>query len=222
MKRLTQEKTIEKIGARFPLADFFGFDIVPYTSVVQFEADERILREGTAPEYLYYLIDGSAKLSLSHENGRVSLINFLRAPAFIGEMELVGAQCRANEVTAMTVCTCYAIHTAGCREALLQDAKFLRCLCRTLGRKACGNTYNYAQNQSYPLAVRLANFILVTARDGCYREKHTESSEFLGVTYRHFLYVLADFVKEGLLKKTEGGYLITDPAGLRRVARRGK
>lgn len=34
-----------------------------------------------------------------------------------------------------------------------------------------------------------------------YREKHTEVSEFLGVTYRHLLYVLADFVKRGYLKK---------------------
>jgi len=38
-----------------------------------------------------YLLSGRAKLFLSHENGRISLINFLNAPCFIGEMELLGA-----------------------------------------------------------------------------------------------------------------------------------
>ena len=51
-----------------------------------------------------------------------------------------------------------------------------------------------------------------------YREKHTEVSEFLGVTYRHLLYVLADFVKRGFLKKTEQGYYIQDLKTLRKIA----
>lgn len=51
-----------------------------------------------------------------------------------------------------------------------------------------------------------------------YREKHTEAADFLGVTYRHLLYVLADFVKCGYLKKTEQGYLIQDLTALRNIA----
>lgn len=81
-----------------------------------------------------------------------------------------------------------------------------------------GNTYNYSRNQSYPLDVRLANFILLTSQNGYYREKHTESSEFLGVTYRHLLYVLADFVKRGILTKTNSGYYISNLAALQKLA----
>ena len=51
-----------------------------------------------------------------------------------------------------------------------------------------------------------------------YREKHTEVSEYLGVTYRHLLYVLADFVKKGFLKKTPQGYEITDMNALQKLA----
>ena len=43
-----------------------------------------------------------------------------------------------------------------------------------------------------------------------YREQHTEAAEYLGVTYRHLLYVLAEFVKEGILEKTKTGYRIID------------
>ena len=202
----------------FPLSDYFSFNIRPYTSIVKFDSAENILFEGEKPDSLYYLIDGRAKLFLSHENGRISLINFLNAPCFVGEMELIGAQKTANGVTAITPCTCYEIPINKCRDKILNDTKFLRYLCLFLSQKAIGNTYNYSKNQSYPLEVRLANFILLTSCNQMYREKHTEAAEFLGVTYRHLLYVLAHFVKQGYLKKTKQGYYIQDLFTLRKIA----
>ncbi len=215
---IKDRKVLEEYYDQFPLADYFSFDIRPYTSIVTFDSTESILSEGESPAFLYYLIDGRAKLFLSQKNGRISLINFLNAPCFIGEMELLGAQEAANGVTAITPCTCYAIHIMECKDRILNDTKFLRYLCLFLSQKAIGNTYNYTKNQSYPLEVRLANFILLTSCNHLYREKHTEVSEFLGVTYRHLLYVLADFVKRGLLKKTEQGYFIQDLKALCKIA----
>ena len=133
-------------------------------------------------------------------------------------MELLGAQETANGVTAITPCTCYSIPIEPCKDKLLNDAKFLRHLCLFISQKAIGNTHNYVKNQSYPLQARLANFILLTSYNRMYREKHTEASEFLGVSYRHLLYVLADLVKRGLLDKTEQGYYIQDLNTLRKIA----
>ena len=202
----------------FPLSEFFEFDIRPFTTIVTFESGEHLLEEGSVPEYLYYLIEGRAKLFLSHENGHISLINFLYAPCFIGEMELLGAQDTANGITAITKCTCYAIDIRACKEHLLNDRTFLRYLCVFLSKKAIGNTYNYSRNQSYPLKVCFADFILTTAQNNLYREKHTEAAEFLGVTYRHLLYILSDFVKQGILEKTKQGYVIKDEDFLYRCA----
>ena len=202
----------------FPLSDYFSFNITPYVSIVKFENEEAILREGESPDVLYYLIDGRAKLFLSHENGRISLINFLNAPCFIGEMELLGAQESANGVTAITPCICYAIDVRKCKDKMLNDPVFLRHLCLFLSKKAIDNTSNYSKNQSYTLDVRLANFILLTSCNGLYRERHTEVAEFLGVTYRHLLYVLAKFVKQGILEKTKSGYCIKDYHALKKIA----
>ena len=80
---------------------FFEFDIRPFTTKAVFESGSHILQEGSEPEHLYYLVKGRAKLFLSHENGRVSLISFLDAPCFIGEIELLGAQAAARGVTAI-------------------------------------------------------------------------------------------------------------------------
>lgn len=219
MITIDEHEILENCYNHFPLSDYFNFDVRPYTSIIKFDSEENILHEGESPCFLYYLIDGRAKLFLSHKNGRISLINFLNAPCFIGEMELLGAQEVANGVTAITPCTCYAIRIDKCKDKMLNDVKFLRYLCLFLSQKAIGNTYNYSKNQSYPLEVRLANFILLTSCNRIYREKHTEVSEFLGVTYRHLLYVLADFVKKGFLKKTKQGYYIQDLDALRKIAR---
>lgn len=210
----------EEKHQNFSLADYFSFDIYPYTVTMKFDSGDMLLREGEKPRVLYYLEEGRAKLFLSQENGRISLINFLDAPCFIGEMELLGAQEAANGVAAVTPCICSAVRIEECRDKLLQDTKFLRYLCRFLSQKAIGNTYNYSRNQSYPLEVCLANFILMTSSGRMYRERHTEASEFLGVTYRHFLYVLADFVKRGFLEKTRSGYYIRDEEALRKLSGR--
>lgn len=219
MRYVQEAAILEEYHKKFPLSGYFGFDIRPYTAVAVFESGERILKEGEQPFFLFYLFEGQAKVFLTHENGRVSLINFLDAPCMIGEMELLEVQKAANGVVAMTACTCYAIRADQCREKLLNDTKFLRYLCRFLGKKAAGNTDKYMRNQVYPLKVRLAGFILLTSQGGFYREKHTEAAEYLGVTYRHLLYVLADFVKQGILEKTKQGYRIADAGRLREAAK---
>lgn len=210
-----QAKEINEYWNHFPLNDYFSFDITPYTQIVEFEPDDIILNYGENPLKLYYLFDGRAKLYISHYNGKITLVNFISAPGFIGEMELIDAQPTANEVKAITKCRCFAIDTEKCKNLILNDTKFLKYLCMLLGKKALINTENYSKNQSYPLENRLASFILLTMHNGVYSEKHIEASEFLGVTYRHLLYVLADFVKRGLLDKTHSGYKIIDVSALR-------
>ncbi|GEM_PF-2668351 len=78
-----------------------------------------------------------------------------------------------------------------CSQQLLSDCKFLRYLCKYLSEKATNNTSKFSRNESYPLKTRLAAFILDAPVSGIYREPHTEVAEYLGVTYRHLLYVLA-------------------------------
>lgn len=220
MRWIENSEQVEAYYNHFPLEEYFSFDIRPFTRIVQFEPDELIMVEGDEPGCLYYLIDGRVKVFLTQENGRVSLANFLTAPSFIGEMELLDAQQFANGVMALTVCTCFAIQKQYCKEQLLEDTRFLRQIAVYMGKKAIGNTENYLRNLTYPLDVRLADFILQTATSGYYRERHTEVAEYLGVTYRHLLYVLADFVKKGFVKKTTQGYHIENVQALRAIAGR--
>ncbi len=213
---------MEQLVEKDLFQEIFDMDIRPYLEVKEFEPDEFIMREGERSEYLYYLTEGRAKLFLSQENGRISLINFIEAPCFIGEMELLDERRLPQGVRAISRCRCYRIRMSACREELLQDTKFLQYLCRFLSEKATNNTNNYMRNQAYPLKVRFAEFILKMSVNGYYREPHTEVAEFLGVTYRHLLYVLAQFVEDGLVEKTKRGYRIVDESGLSRMIKNGE
>lgn len=212
------EMAREQLVEKDLFQEIFDMDIRPYFEVKEFKSDEFIMLEGERSEYLYYLTEGRAKLFLSQENGRISLINFIEAPCFIGEMELLDEKRLPQGVRAISLCRCYRIRMSECREELLQDTKFLQYLCRFLSEKATQNTNNYMRNQAYPLKVRFAEFILKMSVNGYYREPHTEVAEFLGVTYRHLLYVLAQLVEDGLLEKTKRGYRIVDESGLEGIA----
>ena len=79
-------------------------------------------------------------------------------------------------------------------------------------------TSKYTQNQAYPLENRLAAFIQLSADQGVYKEKHTEICEYLGVSYRHLLYVLAQFCEEKILEKHKTSYHIIDDKRLAQLA----
>ena len=94
----------------------------------------------------------------------------------------------------------------------------MRKICVFLGEKATQVTAKYTQNQVYPLENRLAAFILLSSDQGLYKEKHTEICEYLGVSYRHLLYVLAQFCCDEMLVKIKKGYLINDEKRLAGLA----
>lgn len=219
MQKIQNPDVISKHINKSSIVEIFGFDITPYIQLIRFNAGEYIFNEGGTSEYLYYLIEGRAKLYLTHKNGKVSIINFIEHPCFLGEMELIGAQSESNGVQALTDCCCLAIPLNACKDKILNDIKFLKYLCVFLSMKAICNSSNFTKNLSYPLENRLASFILLTSNNLLYTEKHTEVSEFLGVSYRHLLYVLADFVKKGILKKEDCGYKINDLNGLNMLAK---
>lgn len=47
---------------------------------------------------------------------------------------------------------------------------------------------------------------------------HTNASDYLGVSYRHLLYVLADFVEKKYLSKSINGYQIINKDALIQLA----
>lgn len=198
--------------------EFFSFDIRSYLEERRYQPGEYILREGSFPQHLYFLTQGRAKIYTTHKNGKISLLSFAEAPDLIGEMELLEARKESLCVQALAPCRFLVVDVRRCREQLLEDARFLRFLCNHLARRSTRHTAVLSLSQAYPLRNQLAAFLLMAAEGDRYRERHTEAAEYLGVSYRHLLYVLAQFREEGLIVKEKDGYRLADVEALRALA----
>lgn len=218
MHQITDASLISEAMEKADFGRNFSFDVTPFVRFFQFEPGDHILPEGSVASYLLYMFKGRAKLYMSHSNGRVTLIEFLNSPAYIGEMELMGVMTETIGVRAITRCDCLALTVSECKHLLQKDLTFYKSLCVFLGEKNHIQITTSTKNQAFPLENRLAAFLLISSHGGVYREKHTEAADYLGVSYRHLLFVLARFVKEGLLTKSPGGYHIADRAALQALA----
>ncbi|WP_220453765.1 helix-turn-helix domain-containing protein [Mammaliicoccus sciuri] len=104
------------------------------------------------------------------------------------------------------------------KDTLLTDPVLLKNLLSYIAHKNMKNIRTSTRNQSYPLFKRLASFILVTEQNGKYEEKHTQVAQYLGVSYRHLLFVIADFVQKGYLAKENNSYNILNMDELKKLA----
>ncbi len=214
MHIIDSKQEVQKVLASSNFQSIFSFDVKHLAKLTNFDVDDEITVEGKILEHLFYLVSGQAKLFITLPNGKRTLIDFFNAPCFIGEMELLGVHTHCRSVQALVPCVCLALPLDLCRDQLLSDAGFLRKLSLYLGNKNMRNVASLAETKTYPLTNRLASFILLAAPNGHYKEMHENAAEYLGVSYRHLLFVLADFIQKGYLEKTEKGYHVSNKEAL--------
>lgn len=217
MKKIMTE-TRQHFVEEAALQAIFPKSIEQFAEIHDFEAGEFINVEGDEPAYLYYILSGKVKVYFTQSNGKVALLHFLGTHSFIGDMELLEARYYSKGIQASQKTRCLAFPTVHVRELLLNDVTFLRHLALYMSKKIMHNSAKMSQSLAYPLENRLAEFILMSENNGIYKEKHTEAAEFLGVSYRHLLHVLAQFVERGLLQKDGRCYILRQKSILEEMA----
>ncbi len=116
---------------------------------------------------------------------------------------------------------CIGLSFKKVREKLLNDAKFLRFICSSLGNKMDTVSRNGSINLLYPLENRLASYIMATREEGnrvVFNETLTEIAELLGTSYRHLLRTINNLINREVLKKDNYGYEIINEEILRSLA----
>jgi CRP/FNR family transcriptional regulator, putaive post-exponential-phase nitrogen-starvation regulator len=201
------------------IANLFSFPVEAFMEVHEYERDEWIIQEGMRPDFLFYVVEGKAKIYVTHQNGKVSLLNFINAKDYIGEMELLNDVYYTKGIQASAKTICFALPFHRYRKQLLDDAKFLRELTKFLSVKSTIMATKYSQSLAFPLENRLADFILQTADEGIYKEKHVTVCDYLGVSYRHLLHVLTQFCDKSLLQKEGRNYRILQSHSLHELAK---
>lgn len=190
----------------FDLSHYFYDALLNQARIIVYTNKEYIVRFDKEVEQLFLIIEGRAKIYKIHENGRRSLIQFLGKGDFIGELSLLAVEEQVKDVQAINRCVCLALPYHKVKQELLNDNHFLRIIAKYLGEKVLLRVEHFSNNQNYELKHRLAAYMLQTEVEGLYTEKQTETAEFLGVSYRHLLYTLAEFQKEKLVIKQGKNY----------------
>lgn len=202
LKDLNEFRRIEVID----FSDYFSEELLAKAELFVYEKKDYIVRLDQKVEHLFFLLEGRAKIYKIHENGKRSLLQFLGTGDFIGELTLLDVEEQVKDVQAIDRCLCVAFPYITAQTELLNDTHFLRMIAKYLGRKVLLRVEHFSNNQNYELKYRLAAYMLQTQVDGIYHEKQTETAEFLGVSYRHLMYTLNEFVANQLVLKRGKSY----------------
>ena len=209
MEKLNSQKLYERYISSKEYKEYFREDF-PYTpDFYSADQGEEIIAQDEENDSLYYLCSGRCKVSFLMPNGKSAIVNTLKAPCLIGEIELFDLS-RSLSVSALEDCRLFRFRKSEVKETLLKDPYFLRKLCADLVKKERDNIYKLTHTYTYPLKNRLAKFLLDYREGDLFRIWKVTVSESLGVSYRHLETVMAAFVEEGILEKKKTVYRLVD------------
>lgn len=200
----------DQIGNRItPYNDVFG-SLSSSIMVEVYDPKEQVISFDQPITRLRLMLEGKAKITLIHENGNQSIVHFVSPGEFVGELTFLEIEKEHKTIYTISECIFISIDMSDAKKTLKDDSDFLYRLSQFIGSKMLQRTNFNSKNQNYELRNRFAAYILATQHNGIYTEKHTETAEYLAVSYRHLLFTLKAFTEEGLMTKRKKGFVINE------------
>lgn len=211
------DATARALAQRHSLDRVLPAELLAALRLERWEHGERIIRAGDPVRHLRFLVQGRAKASLPLRNGESHLAAFFRPLEVLGEVELFSFERYSLDVQALTECTCLALGASAVRASAERGARLFMYLCGRLGTKLRARVTADAVNLRYPVATRLAGYLLdATDRRGWAlgTDDLGEIASFLGASYRQLSRVVRRFRAEGILDRARGRIRVLDRARL--------
>ena len=187
---------------------------------VRFQAGQMLADAGEPVTRLGFVTEGLATVKNTLENGRAALLCEYGGQHTVGELEvLMDYPVYASHVQAITRGAMLFIPlTEETRARIAADAPLLRYLGQIVACKLERMSRIAAQDRSYPVAERLAAYLLYA--DRCHRRPMplTRVSELMGTSYRHLMRSLKALCDAGMIAREGAGCRVLDPAALARLA----
>lgn len=210
-------KLLEKYKQQWKIREIFSSPVEEGIRLYRFQRGEYIYQEGGEIETLYFLVEGRVKEFRTHQNGKVSVVEFSSAFDILGELELVKARSTTIAVQVMQECYCLGLNVEQYEKQLSEDCVFLSFVARRLAQRLGDISKHQSVNTAWSVEVRLARYILFTQNNGRFSERLTEAADYLGVSYRHLQRILARFCEEGILAREHRSYRICDMDALEKL-----
>lgn len=225
MIKLQDPALMDNFIGKYNISEIFDSNMEPFMELLLFKKNEFIYKEGEHVKYLHFIVKGKSKVFTTLSNGKSLLLCFYDAFKVIGDAEIVKGQAATSNVQAIEDTYCVSISSRYFDEYLLNDIRFLRYICDSLGQKLIRCSRNSAINLLYSLENRLASYILATGeisgkdiRSFVFADNLSEISELLGTSYRHLLRTIYNLCRKGVFQKKNGYYEVVNETALRELA----
>jgi CRP-like cAMP-binding protein len=214
MEKVSNSKELDQYIQKYNMNEIFSKDMKPFMDLLNYKKNEHMMKDSEEINYLLFLVEGKAKVYVTLSNGKSLLLCFYQGFMMLGDLEILNSNHAISNVQVIEETYCIGISFENVRKYLLEDAKFLRYICSSLGRKLIQCSNNSSINLLYSLENRLAGYILTTGeiihdqgREAImFDENLTQIAELLGTSYRHLLRTLNFLCKKGILRKEKQGY----------------
>lgn len=217
IERIKELKQIEKYYFKYQMDQLFTTDLLKEFELIKVNSLEYICLQQQEMEYLWFLVEGKAKVVKMLENGKNLLLSFYEPFSVIGDIELIKESQAACTVQALSTCYLLVLPIHQFRVALQKDIKVMNFICNALAQKLDYISNNSSINLLYPVENRLASYInkVSIEQEGsggirCFNENLTQLAELLATSYRHLLRTLNHLCQTKVLDRQKEGYMILD------------
>ncbi|MFR1707377.1 MAG: transcriptional regulator YeiL [Clostridium sp.] len=221
MNKVKNLKLMNKYIEKYNIDHIFSSSMREHMELFNFKRGQCICKEDEDINYLFFFVEGKAKVYINLKNGKSLLLCFYYPFMVLGDLELINRTKASTTMEVIDDTYCIGLPFNKVREELLNDAKFLRFICSSLGNKMDSSSRNGSINLLYPLENRLASYIMATMGNENrieFDETLTEIAELLGTSYRHLLRTINNLVSKGILRKDKAGYEVIDEEMLSSLA----
>jgi len=226
MIKVNDLKKVDKYILKYEINEIFTEDMRPFMELFLFRRNEFICRESEKINYFFFFVEGKAKIYTTLSNGKSLLLSFCQGFNVLGDLEIIELEKASSSVQVLEDTYCIGISFEDMRAYSINDAKFLRFICNSLGQKLNRCSKNSSINLLYPLENRLASYILATSENMDdsgkrileFNENLTEISELLATSYRHLLRTLNVLCLKGAIKKRDNYFEVIDEKTLKKLA----
>lgn len=225
MKMLTNKDKLNYYIEKYEINSIFSTDMISFMELFHFAKDEYIYKANDKINYLYFFVEGKAKVFTLLANGKSLLLMFCTPLRILGDVEFLDSNIANCNLQALKDCLCIGISLEDIRKYATNDSTFLRYMCQSLSKKLTNCSLISSINLLYPLENRLASYILAIIPEGetspleqMETQKLTEISELLGTSYRHLIRVLNKLCENEIIKKQGNLIEVVNREELKRLA----
>ncbi|MCG8499360.1 MAG: cyclic nucleotide-binding domain-containing protein [Firmicutes bacterium] len=226
MQRIFDQKKLDYFIRQHHIEAIVDKNMKTYMELHLFNKHDLICRADEKMDYFYFFVEGKGKVYTLLKNGKSLLLQFYNPLKVIGDLELIDIDTASCNIEAIEESFCIGIPMEALRKNALDDTKFLKYMCKSLGDKLDKISKSSAINLLYPLENRVAGYLLATSpadnkssgRESLYTHKLTEMADLLGTSYRHLTRTIHKLCNQKIIKKEKNAIIILNRTVLGQLA----